>query len=208
MNEAKDRRWERVPLSIETFAATWVVEQMPGGSVTARDGSILIKDAAGCTVWLRRKLAAPVSIAYEAKVSGSPRVSDMNCFWMAADPQRPADLFHAGRKRDGGFSSYDGLRTYYVGHGGNDNTTTRFRRYDGTGARPLLPEHDLRDPGYLLVPDMTYRILLEARDGHARYFSNGELYFDFADPRPLTEGWFGFRTVLSMIEIRSLKIAF
>lgn len=99
-------------MSIGTFAATWVVEQMPGGSVTARDGSILIRDAAGCTVWLRRKLAAPVSIAYEAKVSGSPRVSDMNCFWMAADPE------------------------------------------------------------------------------------------------PLTEGWFGFRTVLSMIEIRSLKIAF
>ena len=33
-------------------------------------------------------------------------------------------------------ATYDTLRTYYVGYGGNANTTTRFRRYDGTGARP------------------------------------------------------------------------
>ena len=42
------------------------------------------------------------------------------------------------------FAAYNDLKTYYVGLGGNRNTTTRFRRYIGDPeTRPLLPEHDL-----------------------------------------------------------------
>jgi hypothetical protein len=192
--------------SAATFADRWVVEQQPGGTVTVDDDRLVIADAAGCTVWLRQKLTAPVVITFEATVSSRGRVSDLNCFWMATDPARPGDLLAPGHPRDGRFATYDTLRTYYVGYGGNANTTTRFRRYDGSGARPLLPEHDLSAPDFLLVPDRTYRITLIADGTRARYLRDGDVIFDFADPAPLTEGWFGFRTVNSRIEIRNFEV--
>ena len=186
--------------------AQWTVEQLPGGRVNASDGVLLIEDEAGCTVWFRAKLKAPVSIQYTATVRADARVSDLNCFWMAADPARPDDLFHPAHTRTGAFATYDSLRTYYVGYGGNANTTTRFRRYDGSGARPLLPEHDLSDKKFLLEPGRAYRIQLIARDGTAQFRRDGEILFTYRDPAPLTEGWFGFRTVNSKIEIRNFTI--
>ena len=116
------------------------------------------------------------------------------------------NLFAAPNARDGTFAAYDGLRLYYVGYGGNANTTTRFRRYTGGGPKPLRPEHDLRDRAHLLEADRTYRIRLEARDGVARFFRDGEQVFEFRDPEPLTAGWFGFRTVDSQIEFRNFRV--
>jgi hypothetical protein len=56
------------------------------------------------------------------------QVSDLNVFWMATnrDGTEPMSPFRGGR-----FEAYNDLRTYYVGLGGNRNTTTRFRRYIG-----------------------------------------------------------------------------
>lgn len=184
----------------------WVVEQAPGGSVEAKDGRLLIKDAQGCTVWFRLPLKAPVSIRYDARVLSSGRVSDLNCFWMASDPRTPADLFHPGHGRNGLFATYDALQTYYVGYGGNANTTTRFRRYEGGGAKPLLPENDLRAPEFLLQPDRTYRIELIAAGGTAKFIRDGVTLFTFRDPKPLAEGWFGFRTVDAQVEIRNFQV--
>ncbi|MES1168382.1 MAG: DUF6250 domain-containing protein [Oleiharenicola lentus] len=185
----------------------WTVEQQPGGTVAFGDGTLAIDDAGGCTVWLKERLQAPVTIRYEARVLSSGRVSDLNCFWMASDPQQ-ADLLAPGHRRDGKFATYDSLLTYYVGYGGNENTTTRFRRYDGTGARPLRPEHDKQAPAFRLQADHWYKIELRATaDGHAQFFRDGELVFDFADPVPLTAGWFGFRTVHSRIEIRNFRVS-
>jgi len=196
----------RAPLTGDL--AHWSVEQMPGGRVTTRDGALVIEDAAGSTVWLREKLTAPVEITYEATVvsAGGPfdRVSDLNCFWMAGDPRSPQTL-PAGRT--GKFSDYDSLLTYYVGSGGNNNSTTRFRRYDGTPARPLLAEHDLSAKKFLLEPNRPYRIRLVARDGVAEYWRDGEKIFTFRDPAPLTSGWFALRTVKSHLVIRNLRIA-
>jgi hypothetical protein len=134
----------------------WMVEQQPGGTVWIRDGALEIDDAAGCTVWFKAKLTAPVIISCEVTfvTAGGPndRRSDLNGFWMASDPRSPADLFAAGHGRNGLFATYDSLRTYDVGQDGNTNTTTRFRRYDGTGARPLLPEHERTGAEDLLAP--------------------------------------------------------
>jgi hypothetical protein len=182
---------------------------MPGGHVHAQDGALVIEDAAGCTVWFREKLTAPVEISYDVTVvaaGGShDRVSDVNCFWMARDPKSPEAL-PAGRS--GKFSDYDSLLTYYVGCGGNENTTTRFRRYDGTPARPLLPEHDLREKKFLLEPNATYHIRLVARDGTAEFWRDGVKIFSFHDPAPLTSGWFGFRTVKSHLVIRNFRVRY
>lgn len=188
--------------------AQWVVEQMPGGTVTARDGALVIDDAGGCTVWWREALRAPVEISWEVTVvsrgGANDRVSDVNCFWMATDPKTPGQR-PAGRS--GKFSDYDPLRLYYVGMGGNDNTTTRFRRYAGDGTKPLLPEHDLGAKKFLLEPNRTYRLRVVARDGVAEFWRNDEKLFSFRDPAPLAEGWFGFRTVKSHLEIRNFRIA-
>ena len=185
----------------------WVVEQMPGGKVEARDGVLFIHDAEGCTVWFRPKLRVPVSIQYDAVVRSKGRISDLNCFWMASDPAQPADLFHSRpRARTGVFTEYDALQTYYVGYGGNSNSTTRFRRYQGNGAKPLLPEHDLREKRFLLEGDHVYHLELIAQDGVAKFIRDGEVLFNFHDVQPLTAGWFGLRTVNADIEIRNFRV--
>ncbi len=195
------------PTFTDESLSRWSVEQMPGGRVFVENGRLVIEDAAGCTVWWREKLRAPVTIRYRATVSSRSRVSDLNCFWMASDPAHPDRLIENAAGRTGKFADYDRLATYYVGCGGNENTTTRFRRYDGTGAKPLLPEHDLREARHLLEPDRSYLIEISVSDdGVVRYARDGEVYFEFLDPQPLREGWFGFRTVHSRIEIESFEV--
>jgi hypothetical protein len=186
--------------------SNWTVEQQPGGTVTIEDGKLVIADEGGCTVWFNQRIEAPVIITYTATVSSQARVSDLNCFWMATDPSRPGDLLAPGHTRTGAFATYDTLRTDYVGYGGNTNSTTRFRRYNGDGTKPLLPEHDLSAPEFLLKPDHPYRIALVVVGSRVQYQRDGELIFDFTDPEPLASGWFGFRTVQSRIEIRDFQV--
>lgn len=190
--------------------ADWAAEQMPGGTIAVAGGALVVEDVAGSTIWWREKLTAPVEISYEVTVvvAGGPRdrLSDLNCFWMAQDPRSSAAPFAAGHARTGKFSDYDSLLTYYVGYGGNNNSTTRFRRYDGTAARPLLPEHDLSERRFLLEPNRTYKIRLVARDGVAEFYRDGEKVFAFRDPAPLQSGWFALRTVRSHLVVRNLVI--
>jgi acetyl esterase/lipase len=199
----------RTPLYKDDFSgdlANWQVEQMPGGRVFLEDGRMIIEDEAGCTVWFKEKLKAPVRIVYEVTVSGQARVSDLNCFWMADDPSLPGGLFDPAHQRTGRFSTYDTLRTYYVGYGGNNNSTTRFRRYPGDGSRPMESEHDVRASEFMLRPDHPYRIELIAANGRVQYIRDGEVIFDMKDPGFLTEGYVGFRTVNSRLEIRSFRV--
>lgn len=189
----------------------WLIEQKPGGTVTFRDGKLIIEDKGGCTVWYRQELQAPVIITYQATVvdHGGPddRVSDLNCFWMATDPMAPnGDVLDTTSSRTGAFADYNSLKLYYVGCGGNNNTTTRFRRYTGGGDRPLLHKYDLRAKKYLLTPNHTYSIMLVAVAGRAQYYRDGKLLFDYADPDPLTHGWFAFRTVHSHIVIKHFRV--
>ncbi len=186
----------------------WSVEQMPGGQVRTHEGVLDIVSAGGTTVWFRPLLSGPVEISYEAEVvvrdGPQDRLSDLNCFWMAQDPAGPAGALPAGRT--GKFSDYDNLLTYYVGFGGNENTTTRFRRYDGTSVRPLLPVHDLRTPAFLLRPNHSYRIRIVVRDGTTEFWRDGELVFSFRDPAPLRSGYFAFRTVRAHLAIRHFRV--
>jgi hypothetical protein len=39
-----------------------------------------------------------------------------------------------------------------------------------------------------------------------QFLRDGKVIFDFRDPQPLTDGWFGFRTVQSRIEIRDFVV--
>jgi hypothetical protein len=144
-----------------------------------------------------RKITAPVEISYDVTVVDAggkhDRLSDLNCFWMAVDRRSANPPYAPGQARSGKFADYDSLLTYYVGYGGNGNSTTRFRRYDGTSDRPLLPEHDLRKAPFLLQANHVYHIRLVARDGLAEVLPRRGEGFSFRDPVPLTSGWFAIR---------------
>ena len=190
--------------------SNWVVEQMPGGSVRINGDKLEINDAKGCTVWFREKLDGPIMIEYEAviikKDGPHDRGSDLNCFWMAQDPEHYDDLFASSQNRGGRFTNYDSLRLYYVGYGANHNSTTRFRRYTGTGERPVLPEHDLSDEKYMLKYNIPIKIQLIADGNRVAYVRDDEVIYDVHDPDPYTNGWFGFRTVHNHMTIDNFRV--
>ena len=190
----------------------WISElQVKSGSfVGMKNGRMEIDIPKGATIWFSHKLKGNILIEYEATVinEGGPndRVSDLNCFWMATDPGNPKDIFNSPRKASGKFNDYDVLQLYYVGMGGHHNTKTRFRRYDGTGAKPLLPEHDLSDPEVLIEPNRTYTIRLVAMGKQIQFYRDDQLIYDFRDESPYTQGWFGFRTVNNHMTVDNFKV--
>lgn len=190
-------------------AARWVSELENGGRVAFGDGVLDIDVPRGATVWFKTKLTGPVLIEYQATAisagGANDRVSDINCFWMATDSRNPADLFAV--KRGGAFAEYNPLLTYYVGLGGNGNTTTRFRRYIGDATtRPLLPEHDLTDAAHLLTANKPQLLQLIACGPLIQYFRDGQKYFEMNDPKPYTEGHFGLRTTQNHMLVTRFRV--
>lgn len=187
----------------------WIIEQREGGTVQIIDGKMNIDDANGCTVWFKKKLVGNIMIEYDAVVlengGTNDRVSDLNCFWMATDPQSE-DFFANSSQRNGKFQNYHNLQLYYVGLGGHDNTKTRFRRYAGGGDRPCLPEHDLSDEKYLITPNRTNSIRIIVYNGHILYYRNKQLIYDFIDQTPYTEGYFGIRTYKNHMTVDNFKV--
>jgi lysophospholipase L1-like esterase len=188
--------------------SAWTLESERPAQVTAAAGVLDINTPAGLTLWFRPELRGPVLIEYEAEAvsTGGPndRVSDLNCFWMATDSGSTTGP--AGR-RSGAFDDYNTLRTYYVGLGGNSNTTTRFRRYIGSVTdRPLLPENDRSSPQDLLRPNQFQRIRMVADDGLIQYYRDDRKLFEYQDAQPYTRGWFAFRTTRSHLRIRHFRV--
>ncbi|USN98687.1 MAG: Tat pathway signal sequence domain protein [Phycisphaeraceae bacterium] len=186
----------------------WELEQ--GGSVRMIEGVLDIEVPAGATVWFTHELEGPLLIEYDALSvkEGGPndRVSDLNCFWMARDARSPDDIF--ATERSGRFADYNQLLTYYVGLGGNRNTTTRFRRYIGDpDHRPMLPEHDLDDAEHMLSPNTWQTVQLIAAGGLIRYARDGRVLFVLRDDHPYTSGWFAIRTTYSHLRIDHLRIS-
>jgi hypothetical protein len=189
--------------------ALWHIEAEQPGSIGAKEGVLDIDVPAGVTLWFKPRLEGPVIIEFEATAvaNGGPNdhVSDLNVFWMANNADSSAPVF--ARPRNGEFAQYNDLLTYYVGLGGNRNTTTRFRRYVGDPVmRPLLPEHDLRAPAALLVPNHQQRITLVADGSHIEYRRDGATLFRLDDPAPYVAGWFALRTTASHLRVSHLRI--
>jgi len=109
-------------------------------------------------------------------------------------------------KRGGKFQNYHNLRLYYVGLGGHSNTKTRFRRYDGTGKRPILPEHDLSDKKYLIKANKTNKVKIVVDGNSVKYFFNRILVYDVTDPAPYKDGYFGIRTNKNHMWIDDFKV--
>ena len=190
--------------------AWWMEAEDKASTFTVNDGTIDIIATKGVTLWNNNLMEGNTIIEYEARIVSDPRfkdekgdirTSDLNCFWMA--------------ERRGGcggkFVNNYALRLYYMGYGGNWNTTTRFRRYtgypmttDSVWLRPVILR-EYTDKEHLIKPDHWYSIRIEAVDGRVRYIIDGECLVDYVDPRPLTRGYFGFRTTLSHAQMRHFR---
>lgn len=179
------------------------IAPQPNSTVYLKNDQMFLDTKGGITVWLNKKLKGNIRIEYSRKVlvdrGANDRLSDFNSFWMATDPKNE-NLF----TRDGVLESYDSLRMYYVGMGGNTNKTTRFRKYQGNGEKTLLKEYT--DKTHLLEANKEYRITIEVIDGTVRYIVNGETYFEYKDPSVLKEGYFGFRSTKSRQSIDWIKV--
>ena len=182
----------------------WRPEAEAPAKVAFTHDTIEIDTPKGLTLWYHHRLTGPVRISFDAMAIAAKgqndTVSDLNAFWMAreADGADPAP-------RSGRFEDYDTLQTYYVGIGGNRNTTTRLRRYVATpGVRPLLPEHDRGDAR--LVPGRWTHITLIADGASIAVDRDGSRLFTLTDPAPYTSGWFGLRTTWSHWAFRHIRI--
>ncbi len=187
----------------------WRIEaESTAARVTERAGILDIDTPKGITLWWRQPIVAPVTISFEAMAvsdgGANDRVSDLNAFWMATGRDGGSVLAH---RRDGAFASYDDLKTYYVGIGGNRNTTTRFRRYIGqAGNRPLLPEHDLSAAADMLRPNVWTRIRLIADGRTVAVERDGRRLFTLVDDQPYTRGHWALRTTWSHLRIRRVTV--
>jgi len=186
---------------------TWVaeIEPKPTGvsKVYTKNSSLILDTKGGVTVWLNKVLQGNIQIEYDRQVlvgtGKNDRLSDFNQFWMATDPHNP-NLF----TRSGKFEAYNNLQLYYVGMGGNTNKTNRFRKYLLNGTKPVIKEY--LDAAHLLKANTVYHIKTIVNKGVTSFWVNGECYFTYTDPEPLTSGYFGFRSTWSRQEIKNLKI--
>lgn len=182
----------------------WIAEfeDKSSSSYKIKNRMLDINSSLGATLWYKNKLSGNIEINYDAVVVDSggvnDRVSDLNVFWMASDPANE-NLF----TRDGKFSSYDNLSLYYVGFGGNENTTTRFRKYF-SGQKPVIKE--FLDKARLLSGNKKYSVKIICNDGAIEYYINDELYFQYLDKEPLAEGYFAIRTTRSHLRIMNFRV--
>lgn len=185
----------------------WIteIEQKAGAnsSVYIKNGALILDTRAGVTVWYNKLLPGNIRIEFDRVIlvdtGKNDRLSDCNVFWMA-QPSVSGQL----PRRNGKFESYDDLQLYYVGMGGNTNTTTRFRKYVNVGNKPVIQEH--LDPAHLLKANKIYHITILVQHGTTSYWVNGERYFYYEDPSPLLSGYFGFRSTWSRQEIRNFRV--
>ncbi len=198
-------------LNAREFEKYWRVESESADyKVSFRGDTLELLAPKGLTLWRRAKMGGTVSIEYDAQVvveGDGDRLSDLNCFWMASDPQCPDDVMERAAWRQGVFERCYSLQTYYVGYGGNHNSTTRFRRYTGRDDEDHRPAvlAEYTDAAHLLQANRWYHVRLTNEGGRVRYYINGERLVDYLDPQPLKEGWFGFRTTLSRTRLTNFR---
>ena len=202
-------------LNARQFHKYWKVEsESPDYKVIFLGDTAEIVSPKGLTLWRKEKMNGRVTIEYDACVvveKEGDRLSDLNCFWMASDPKSPDNIWKREKWRNGIFLNCYSLKLYYMGYGGNYNSTTRFRRYDGNEAAitesglrpPILKEYT--DTGHLLKANHWYHIKITNENNRVSYYIDGERLVDFCDAEPLKEGWFGFRTTLSRTRITNFR---
>ena len=161
-------------LNARQFHKYWKVEsESPDYKVTFIGDTAEIVSPKGLTLWRKEKMNGRVTIEYDACIvveKEGDRLSDLNCFWMASDPTCPDNIWKREKWRNGIFLNCYSLQLYYMGYGGNYNSTTRFRRYDGNEAgitdpkaRPAIWK-EYTDADHLLKANHWYHIKITNED--------------------------------------------
>lgn len=190
--------------------ANWIGE---GVTPTIIDGQLDLNVPTGGTIWLNQKLSGSIRIEYDVLMLGT---RDLNCFWMATDPNNPDDFFATDRS-NGAFVNYDSLDLYYMGYGGNMNTTSRGRKYYDN-VKPLLVEYTTQ-PNLLNGANSTYHVRLVQNEGVVEYWidqnDGGGIqkiwsYDDNNDANnngaAYTEGYFGIRGYATHYRIDNVTV--
>ena len=193
--------------------SAWVVESETTANflTSVSDGALVLDVPSGITVWNTTLFKGNVMFEFDVTVvkagGKNDRVSDLNCFWMATDPEFPDDFFRRSSWRGGKFWNYYSLNLYYVGYGGHNNTKTRMLRYDADipPPPPIIKEYD--DPSHLIEPNKQNSIRIMCFESRVLYFFNGEKIFDFTDEEPYREGYFGFRTTQNHMKIHHFRVS-
>lgn len=200
-------------LNAREFNKYWRIESEGPYKLSFKGDTAEITAPKGLSLWRKEKMSGQTTIEYDAQVvteAPGDRLSDLNCFWMASDP-KAADVWQHLKQRGGTFVNCYALQLYYMGYGGNHNSTTRFRRYTGdergitdAAMRPAIIK-EYTDSAHLLKPGKWYHIKITTDGLRTQYFIDGKRLVDFRDPQPLTEGWFAFRTTLSRTRITNFS---
>lgn len=187
---------------------TWRLEaektaqDIPPSRIEVSTNGLQVWAQNGLTLWLLLPLHGNYTLSFDRKIFkpiGNFRVSDMNIFWNAHEKDGGLP-----RPRNGTLAAYNSLVLEYAGIGGNANTTTRFRHYDGSGNRILLQES--KDQSDLLVADHVYHTIINVRNGTTSVSLDGSVIFSGPVISEIP-GYFGIRTVGSWQEISHLSVS-
>lgn len=194
----------------------WTAEDHSGQmKIEVLNDTLDITAPKGLTLWYNTRLTGDYEISYRVKVlmqgGKHDRLSDLNCFWAANDPQHHNDLYARATWRQGIFQHYRSLNLFYVGYGGNNNTTTRFRQYFGGKydmedplVRPVIEEYT--DPEHLLKPNEWYHVRISVRKGITTYYMNGEELFRLSIKEGEGDGHFGLRLLQNHVLFTDFRI--
>ena len=169
----------------------------------------------GLSLWYKERLTGDYEISYRVKVvmenATYDRLSDLNCFWGANDPQYPDDVFARGSWRNGIFQNYNTLNLFYVGYGGNENKTTRFREYHGeyygvddARIKPILKEYT--DAAHLLKPNHWYEIKIRVTNGVTTYEMDGEELFRLPLKEGKRDGYYALRLWQNHVRFTNFRV--
>ncbi|MET0266148.1 MAG: DUF6250 domain-containing protein [Duganella sp.] len=185
----------------------WAVEAEAGNTAQAAQvaaGALVLDAERGLTVWLRKQLVGHYEISFTRTVlaegKAHERLSDLNFFWEAQLNAAPGA---SPSSRSGKLEEYDRVPMFYAGVGGNTNTTTRFRYYDGSGERKLLQEYLAKD--YLLKANHPYRIRIVVDAKGTRLYVDDREYFSAPGPQA-GGGYFGLRTTQSRQKVENFVV--
>lgn len=200
----------------QSILEEWFEEDHSGKLQISVSGDTLdITTPKGLTLWYKKRLTGDYGISYSARfvMQGGKhdRLSDLNCFWGANDPEHPYNLFARSEYRNGFFPNYKTLTLFYVGYGGNHNSSTRFRQYFGGGpdvddsiARPVIKEYT--DKSHLLFSDHWYHIRIEVKKGITNFFVNDEKLFSKSLKENEGDGHFGLRLLSNHILFTGFQV--
>jgi hypothetical protein len=187
-----------------TSLNNWVIEKDKKQSekVFTENNKLILDTYDGVSVWFKQELKRNILISFKRKVvmdsCKNCRLSDLNQFFMTTEPNGSLSF-----NRKGGFAEYDSLNMYYVGMGGNYNSTTRFRKYN-KGDKKIVGE--FTDAAHLLEPNKEYLIEIVCYNGLIQFKVDGSIFFSWKDEQPYTHGYFAIRSTRSKQEISDLKI--